>query len=397
MQRNEAVPQPCLICGSESLRRIIGYEALPRVSSDSKPWPPGGTLVVCASCGTKQKIPDNAFKKEISKIYDGYEIYHQSEGAEQPIFDLASGTAAPRSKKLMASLTEMLSLPQTGRILDFGCGTGVALRNFAKLRPEWELSGAELSASSLPFLRQISGFKTLYTCEATEIPETFDVITLIHSLEHVLEPVRTLSSLRDRLNPGGHLFVQVPDCGRTPYDLVIADHLLHFTLETLRFAGEQAGFRTVLASDSLLIKELSWLGVDDGAIPAAHVDPASEVRLAQQHVDWLTEQIAMAQELTRTRTQFGIFGTSISGTWLYGVVGDAISFFVDEDPQRIGRNHMGLPILRPSDIPEGAHVFVPLIPEVASTIARRLTQPNVRFHTPPRIGATTRAFSPTVM
>ena len=203
MQGNGAVAQACLICCSESLRRIIGYEALPRVSSDSKPWPPGGTLVVCASCGTKQKIPDNAFKQEISKIYDNYEIYHQSEGAEQPIFDLASGNAAPRSKKLMASLTEMLSLPQTGRILDFGCGTGVAMRNFAKLRPAWELSGAELSASSLPFLRRINGFKTLYTCEATEIPETFDIITLIHSLEHVLEPVQTLSSLRDRLNPGG--------------------------------------------------------------------------------------------------------------------------------------------------------------------------------------------------
>jgi hypothetical protein len=281
-------------------------------------------------------------------------------------------------------------------MLDFGCGTGVALRNFAKLRPEWELSGAELGAGSLPLLKQINGFKTLYTCGATEIPETFDLITLIHSLEHVLEPVETLNSLRNRLNPGGHLFVQVPDCGRTPYDLVIADHLLHFTLETLCFTAERSSFRTVFASNSL-IKELTWLGVDERASPAARIDPGREMQLAQQHVEWLTEQIGAAQQLARTRAQFGIFGTSISGTWLYGVVGDAASFFVDEDPQRIGRNHMGLPILHPSDIPDGADVLVPLIPEVASTVARRLAKSNVRFHIPPRIGTTTRALSPTVI
>jgi hypothetical protein len=212
-----------------------------------------------------------------------------------------------------------------------------------------------------------------------------------------LEPVQTLSDLGGRLNPTGHLFVQVPDCRRNPYDLVISDHMLHFTLDTLRFAGERAGIRTHFASDSLLVKELSWLGVADSGQPVGMIDPAGELERVQRHVDWLAQQITAARQLARTSRQFGIFGTSISGTWLYGALDGEVSFFVDEDPQRIGRTHMGLPILAPSEVAKTAHVFVPLIPEVAREVVRRLGKFDVQFHTPPQVAATAPSLSAGVM
>jgi SAM-dependent methyltransferase len=393
----ESAHHTCRICSSDDLSRVVGCETLPRVTSDARPRPAGATLVVCANCGAAQKLPTDTFKREIAEIYDSYQIYHQAGGAEQPIFDIGTGQGAPRSERLMAALTKMISVPRIGRMLDFGCGTGVALRSFAKLWPEWELNGADLNTASLPLLTQIKSFNRLYTCGAKDIPESFDVITLIHSLEHVLEPVETLTDLRHRLNPTGHLFVQVPDSRRNPYDLVISDHLLHFTVDTLRFAVECAGFRTDFASDSLLVKELSWLGVAGSDQPAGMIDPAGEFERVQRHVNWLAEQIVAAKQLARTSRQFGIFGTSISGTWLYGALDGEVSFFVDEDPQRIGRTHMGLPILAPSDVAKTAQVFVPLIPEVAREVVRRLGKFDVQFHTPPQIAATTPSLSAGVM
>jgi hypothetical protein len=109
------------------------------------------------------------------------------------------------------------------------------------------------------------------------------------------------------------------------------------------------------------------------------------------------QQIAAARQLARTSRQFGIFGTSISGTWLYGALDGEVSFFVDEDPQRIGRKHMGLPILAPSEVASTAHVFVPLIPEVARGVVGRLGGFDVRFHTPPQIAATAPSLSAGVM
>lgn len=382
----------CRICGAAALQELPEFAALARVTSDSKPWPAGGRLTVCGGCGALQKLPDAAWLAEIEAIYGAFEIYHQSGGAEQPIYDPAGNASAPRSAWLVEHLVKTLGLGGSGRLLDFGCGNGAALATFAARRPGWALSGSELSDRALPALRRIPGFTELYTCPPGDIPGRFTLITLIHSLEHLIAPVATLAELRGRVAEDGHLFVQVPDCRKTPYDLLVADHLLHFTLETLRLAGERAGYRTVALSDAVVTKELSWIGRPGpaaGANGAAETDASSgpdaaaALDLARRHVGWLAAQVAAAEALAARSPNFGIFGTSISGTWLYGVLRDRVAFFVDEDPGRINRRHMDRPILAPAALPADADVFVPLIPEVAASVVRRLAGRTARFHTPP--------------
>jgi hypothetical protein len=67
----------------------------------------------------------------------------------------------------------------------------------------------------------------------------------------------------------------------------------------------------------------------------------------------------------------GIFGTSIAGAWLFGELGGAVRFFVDEDPARVGGTYMGLPIYHPLAVPAGSHVFIGLAPGVAEQVAFR--------------------------
>jgi SAM-dependent methyltransferase len=386
MNRQTIADHACRICGAAALEEMLDFAALSRVTSDSKPFPAGGRLTVCSACGAMQKLADSVWLDEISRIYGEFEIYHQSGGAEQPIYDLAGNGGTPRSAKLVEYLARTLALADRGHVLDFGCGNGAALATFAASRPEWTLFGSELSDRALPTLRRLPGFAQLFTCPPKEIAAKFALITLIHSLEHLVTPVATLADLRGCLEQEGHLFVQVPDCRRTPYDLLVADHLLHFTLDTLRLAGERAGYRTVALSDSVVNKELSWIGCLDALAkpPAASRAVAyAAATMARQHVAWLQQQADTARNLAMHSACFGIFGTSISGTWLYGILGERVAFFVDEDPGRIDRRHMGLPILAPTAIPAGADVFVPLIPEVAAAVKRRLASPTVRFHTPP--------------
>src|SRR5580700_810894 len=150
MVREDLCGHICRICGADDLVAIEGYCDLPRVTSDSKPWPRGGSLTVCGACGAMQKRADAVWLDEIDRIYGNYEIYYQSGGAEQPIFANGNGIGVPRSQKLIEHLVERMHLPEHGRLLDFGCGTGVALRNFAKARPNWQLNGSELSNRALP-------------------------------------------------------------------------------------------------------------------------------------------------------------------------------------------------------------------------------------------------------
>ena len=46
-----------------------------------------------------------------------------------------------------------------------------------------------------------------------------------------------------------------------------------------------------------------------------------------------------------------MFVTAVAGTWLAGSLGGMAAFFVDEDPSRTGKHHVGLPVLAPQEVP----------------------------------------------
>lgn len=374
----------CRICNSDALHELDNYRNLPRVTSDCRPWKAGGRLGVCHNCGAVQKLIDAVWTNEINQIYETYDIYHQSGGKEQVIFT-AQGTSRPRSVSLLAHLEKILDLPRQANVLDFGCGRGAALTTFSSHHPQWKLFGAELSAQNLSLLKTIPGFVDLFTCTPAEIPMRFELITLFHVLEHVLDPVETLHDLYGRLSNTGAFFVQVPDGAKNPYDLVIADHLLHFSVGTLRSAARRAGCDIVELSDTVLPKELTLIAQGSQAKGGEITSP--DLHLSVERVTaqlgWLFSQIQLANRIAKGSRRFGVFGTSISGTWLAGALGDQVSFFVDEDPARIGGLHMGQPVLAPDKVPTAADVFVPLIPEVAVSVTQRLSRrAGARFYTP---------------
>ncbi|MCF8475815.1 MAG: class I SAM-dependent methyltransferase [Pseudolabrys sp.] len=375
----------CRICGSSALHEFERFRGLKRVTSDSRTWKAGGRITVCHECGAVQKPVEPDWKDDINQIYQSYAIYHQAAGEEQPIFAGNGGPPQPRSRSLTQYFEDKLRLPTRANVLDFGCGTGSALKTYSANYSGWKLYGAELSNRSLPILEKIPGFAELFTCPPADIALRFDFITLIHALEHVLDPVATLRDLAGRLADSGVLFVQVPDGAKTPYDLVIADHLLHFSLETLRFAAERAGCHVIEVTDSVLPKELSLI-VRSGKVqtvkPRLPDSQAVAGHLALQ-IDWLFDQIASADALAGKGGPFGLFGTSISATWLAGIIGDRVSFFVDEDEGRIGGQHMGRPVFAPNEAPGNADIFVPLIPNIAASVVQRLSRPGVKFHAPP--------------
>jgi SAM-dependent methyltransferase len=371
----------CQICGSKGLELQSGFEALPRVTSDCKPWPAGGRLAVCRDCGGIQKIPDAQWRDEIRRIYGGYEIYHLSGGAEQVIFS-TRGEASPRSHLLLDFVAKTIALPDTGKLIDIGCGNGAALAGFSKILPRWELYGNELSDRGLQDLRKIPNFVALYTVDDVKaIPGRYDLVSMIHSLEHMPAPLSTLSAAARLLEDRGNVFIEVPDIETSPFDLLVADHLCHFSVDTLRYLASRAGLTATTATAAVLGKEITFIGRNDHA-PLPKPTAAAGFRTARTTVSWLQSVIDRARALS-TERPFGIFGTSISGMWLYGALGGQIDFFVDEDKSRIGRLYEGKPILAPRDAPAGSTVYVPLTPTVSAKVVARLAGVGARLAPPP--------------
>lgn len=383
-RRPTAADFACQICSDKSLDIIEAYATLPRVTSDCNPWPAGGTLAVCANCGAVQKLPDATWFSEIKQIYDRYRIYRLSDGAEQVIFD-AGGCATPRSRVLVDFVLEHAKLAENGRLIDIGCGNGAALANFSVALPAWSLFANELSDAALPLLRRLPNFVSLYTVSPAQIRNRFDLITMIHSLEHMADPAQALRDVANLLNAGGTVFVEVPNAETSPFDLIVADHLMHFSPRHLAELARRAGLAVATLRDDVLPKEVTLLAQPGRAVPQS-VDRGDAALRVTTTIAWLRRLIEQAEALARQGGSIGILGTSISGMWLYGAVRRAASFFVDEDDTRVGRQYDGRPIMAPADVPTGATVLVPLVPKIARSVIARLGT-HVRWIAPPDIEA----------
>jgi SAM-dependent methyltransferase len=360
----------CHVCGAPGVEFVPGFEAFCRVTSDCRPWPRGGRIGSCPTCGCVQKAVDAAWQAEIQAIYDAYSIYHQADGSEQSVFE-ASGAAASRSSHLLKQLHSRFQLPENGRLLDIGCGNGAFLAASSAALPSWSLAGTELGEKYRKVIESIRGVEALHTCLPEQVPGTFDLMTMIHVLEHIPDPKSFLRGLRDKLNPEGLLLIEVPNYSRNPFDLVIADHSTHFSPATLSSVVQDAGYDLVSVSTEWVAKELSVVA-RRASQPKMDILPGTQpLRSLSDNLDWLKAAIAGARQFSEAGS-FGLFGTSIAGTWLACELGDKVSFFVDEDPSRVGRRYMNLPVYHPSAVPSRSHVFVAFPPFVSDNLKARL-------------------------
>ncbi|MBX3745126.1 MAG: class I SAM-dependent methyltransferase [Verrucomicrobiae bacterium] len=368
-----AEPLKCHACGSLHIEEAAAYAAFHRVTSDCKPWPQGGRLIRCRDCGLVQTAVTDAWRDDADRIYRDYTIYHQSGGSEQRVFGGTGGVGQPRSERLIRAFRQAVTLPQTGRLLDIGCGNGSFLTAWSRAVPGWALTGTEVNDKYRSLIEAIPGVERLHTGPLPELAGAYDVISLIHVLEHIPDPVSFLDGLRSLLRPGGLLLVEVPDCGQNPSMLLVADHCSHFAPPLLAGVVAAAGFESVVATHQWVAKEVSVVGrrpVAPGSTPALRL-PEDSSREVFQGWTSLEAILARVQPLV-SRPSFGLFGTAIAATWLDAQTGGAARFFVDEDPTRHGRTHLGRPILAPSDVPPGSTVFVALPAVLAGEVTTRL-------------------------
>jgi SAM-dependent methyltransferase len=334
-----------------------------------------------------QKVVDPDWLSEIADIYDAYTIYHQSGGTEQAIFEGPEGQALRRSDRIIRRLGAFTPLPATGRLLDVGCGNGPFLAAFNEYAPGWRLAGSDLDARCREAVERNPGVETLFEGPVGRVPGSFDLISMIHVLEHVPGPRETLEQIRTKLRPGGRLLVEVPNLLENPFDLVVADHASHFTPGSVAGLIASAGFGLETVATDWVYKELTLVAKPTGS-PLVECEgrAGDPVGLVTAIVDWLDTVIGSATECARG-DRFGLFGTSIAACWLASELGGVVRFFVDEDPRRVGRTFMGRPVYHPADVPGGAHVFTPLPGALAETVRRRLGRTGVRYVLPPRIEA----------
>ena len=136
------------------------------------------------------------------------------------------------------------------RILDVGCGPGTVLSLLRK--KGFQVAGVDFSARAAEIARKEHGIEVAVgPLEKLSFPaEGFDVVVLLHTLEHVPNPREVLGEVIRVLKPQGRVVVQVPNIdsvqfqffGARWYGLDVPRHLIDYSRSSLLRLLSRSGF-----------------------------------------------------------------------------------------------------------------------------------------------------------
>ncbi len=249
----------------------------------ARPFPSIPSFRECCSCGLLYQIQAED-GHEINRVYEDESEDHSARRILEEEVD--------RSRYYRDLHQRILRhLPEQGRILEIGCGTGGLLQRFQEAG--WKCEGVEPSTRlRREASERLGGSVTLHSSHLEEVDSVlkhrpYDAVLGIDVIEHLLDPRIFPRKVYEWLLPGGALFLQTPNARslrryleRTRWEqLAPNEHLVLHTRESLTHLLQQEGYVDIeiettsgSTTDSLtregVMKTvgamLKWIGMGNG-------------------------------------------------------------------------------------------------------------------------------------
>ena len=326
---------------------------------------------VCGACAHVQSpaLPD------LAAYYDvHYKISLDSEEHDQ-LYEMRASVPIYRTDRQAEVVLEKVALPAGAKVLDYGAAKAQTLQKILARRPDLAGHVFDVSEDYRPFWRR------WLSDEATasyELPADwrgrFDLVTAHYVMEHVPDPIGALKSLAGLLAPGGRIFFSVPDWSQNTGDLLVADHINHFTKPSLSRLATEVG----LEIDNL----------DDVALPTAFVVTAHVSAHSMTSDVGVAEAADAARRAARglvdacgglerafvrnAQRRSAIYGAGFYGAFLLTRLrGRApVACCLDNNRHLWGKTLFGVPVQAPDSLPSDVEVvYVGLNPARAKAIA----------------------------
>jgi 2-polyprenyl-3-methyl-5-hydroxy-6-metoxy-1,4-benzoquinol methylase len=148
-------------------------------------------------------------------------------------------------------------IPESGNVLDIGCGDGFMVNLFARLRPQVSWHGIDRSSEKTKIAEMLCVNPNVAFSSAVDDWQIFDAVTLIDVLHHVssAQQETLLAQFLRRIRPGGVVVIKEIDrfpawkrIANAVHDYIVSGERVHpRTLEEWRTFVERNGMRVTHA------------------------------------------------------------------------------------------------------------------------------------------------------
>jgi 2-polyprenyl-3-methyl-5-hydroxy-6-metoxy-1,4-benzoquinol methylase len=222
-------PSFCSYCGSRAYATVVSGPTVP--------------ILECTGCGLMRQgwVSEEIKKSPIFIDYAGGMDRFKRQKAEKE--------AAHKGDFLRIADRLEEFLPNKGKLLEIGCAMGTTLVGFRD--KGWQVMGVEPEKWTSEIARSRHGLEVINAPfqEAGLAKESFDAIILLHVIEHVCDPFKSLCDMADLVRPGGYLVLETPRYDTLMFKMlrgrersVIPDHLHYFTRKSMVAMCRDAGF-----------------------------------------------------------------------------------------------------------------------------------------------------------
>ena len=246
---SETVSHPCILCGSNE-KKVILPRTLPkgektRASRDyactstrhREHW----QIVQCRNCSFVFADPRES-NEEIARGYKDSEdkLYLAEEKGRIVTFERVC--------------RGIMDFKSGGRILDIGCSIGTFLEVCKK--HGFDVYGSDLSRWSVQYAKEKKNLQNVFygNPESQKLFPTnsFDVITMLDLIEHLVDPIHELEIARNFLKHDGVLAIGTMNVNSWPVKLLrghwpwyMKMHIYYFSPETIEKLLQKTGFKVI--------------------------------------------------------------------------------------------------------------------------------------------------------
>ncbi len=194
---------------------------------------------ICQQCGLVFQSPRMTEAEQLAFYEQGYRSLYQGQENPQPQ-DLA--IQAARARLVMNFLGEFTR--PSSPVLDIGCSSGILLKQF-KESYQVQTCGVEPGRMFREYAR-LAGLEVYPSLDELQLarPGRFNLVSMMHVLEHLPDPLAYLKHVRERLlEPQGWLLLEVPNL--YAHDCFEVAHLFSYSTHSLSQLVAVAGFKVV--------------------------------------------------------------------------------------------------------------------------------------------------------